>query len=477
MDSAIQPTTPDAEAEPLELTIEEPSSVARKINVTVPESRIKSKYSTVINTLVKDAALPGFRKGRVPRRLLEKRFKADIQNDVRSKIVSEALAEAIEKKGMEPISEPKFSPEIPEIPEAGALKFSVEIEVLPEFSLPDLSNVELKKPALVVTDERMNLAKEHLRGNLAEMMEVPEAGDPEDHIDVDVTILDQNGGVIESHPNRHVHFAPEYSIEGIRIEGFDGHLRGAKAGGPVRIEVTLPTDFKREDLRGQKATVELNIKKIKRLVKPELTEELAKANGFDDLSDLNESLRHAIEERLKSEAARLLREQVSEKLREMIQIEVPPTVLSRATAQLAQSVVQQSAQAGQQPPQLTAELVGRMRAAAEPRAKLDVIVMRLADQFGLEVQAEEVNAEVATTADMNGMRPELLLNRMAKGGQLELLRAELLHRKVLDRVVEQCKTVEIDEAQWNREQDEVRAAAEASMRAAAPEQAPAAPQA
>jgi trigger factor len=476
MEDTVQITPAIGEAEPLGLNVEEISSVARKVNVTVPESRIKDKYGTVLNTLVKDAALPGFRKGRVPRRLLEKRFKSDIQNDVRSQVISEALSEAIEKNALQPITEPKLSPAVPELPDVGPLVFSVEFEVLPEFALPDLSNVELKKPVLAVTDERMDLAKEHLRGNLAEMQEVPEIGDHDDHIDADITILDQNGGVIENHSGMHVHFAPEFSIAGIRIEGFDGHLRGAKTGGKVRIDVTLPAEFKREDLRGQKAAVELTIKKIMRRVKPELTEELAKSNGFDDLNDLNESLRRAIEDRLKAEGARLLREQASEKLREMIQVDVPPSLASRATAALAQNIMRQAAQSGEQP-QLTSEMVDRMRASAEPRAKLDVIVMRLADRFGLEVQDGEVNTEVAMLADMNGMRPELLLNRMAKTGQLDSLRAELLHRKVLDRVVDQCKIVEIDEAQWTREQDELRAAMEASMQPAAPQDAPAQPQA
>ncbi len=468
MEDTIQSSTTAAEAEPLQINVEESTGVTRKVSVTIPESRIKSKYDTVMQTLLKDAALPGFRKGRVPRRLLEKRFKSDIQNDLRSQIVSESMSEAIEKHHLQPISEPKFVPEVPEVPETGAMNFTVEFEVLPEFTLPDLSAVELKKPTLAVTEERMSLAKEHLRGNLADMQEVPEIGDADDHIDTDITILDQAGAVIEKIPHRHVHFTPEFVIEGFRIEGFDGHLRGARTGSPVRIDVTVPPDFKREDLRGQKATLEFHITSIRRRVKPELTEELAKANGFDGLNDLNESLRRAIEDRLKSEAARLLREQAAEKLREMIQVEVPPSLLSRATAQLAQSVMQQATQAGQQP-QLTAEMVDRMRAAAEPRAKIDVIVMRLADRFGVDVQDGEVNAEVAMIADMNGMRPELLLNRMAKGGQLDALRSELLQRKVLDRVVEQCKTVDVDEAQWKQEQDQLRAATQTSVPVETPE--------
>ena len=465
MEDKVQSSTEIAtQGEALEIQIEESSSVLRKINIGIPESRIKGKYDTVLKTLVKDAALPGFRKGRVPRRLLEKRFKADISNDVRSQVVSEALSEAMENNNIQPLSEPKFEPAQPEVPESGPMKFSVEFEVLPEFALPDLSTFELKKPALAVTEERINLAKEHLRGNLAEMQDVPEIGDPEDHIDADVQLLDQSGAVIEAFPHRHVHFTPEHNIAGIEITGFDGHLRGAKVDVAVRIDVTLPDTYKREDLRGQKATVELKITKIQRRVKPELTEELAKANGFDGLTDLNESLQRAIEERLKSEGARLLREQAAEKLRDVIQIEVPSSLVTRATGQLAQSVMQQAAQAGQQP-ELTAEMVERMRAASEPRAKLDAIIMRLADKFGLEVQNEEINAEVAAIADMNGMRPELLLSRMNKAGQLESVRADLLQRKVLDRIVEQCKTVEIDEAQWKREQDELRASLAAQQAA------------
>ncbi len=481
MEDTIQSSTEiTKQGEPLEIQIEESSSVLRKINIGIPESRIKGKYDTVLKTLVKDAALPGFRKGRVPRRLLEKRFKADISNDVRSQIVSEALSEAIENNNIQPLSEPKFDPAQPEVPETGPMKFAVSFEVLPEFALPDLSTFELKKPALVVTEERINLAKEHLRGNLAEMQDVPEIGDPEDHIDAEVQLLDQSGAVIETIAHQHIHFTPEHNIAGIEITGFDGHLRGAKVGGVIRIDVTLPDTFKREELRGKKATVELKIAKIKRHVKPELTEELAKANGFDGLNDLNESLQRAIEERLKSEGARLLREQAAEKLREVIQIEVPSSLVTRATGQLAQSVMQQAAQAGQQP-ELTAEMVERMRAASEPRAKLEAIVMRLAEKFSLDVQNEEINAEVAAIADMNGMRPELLLSRMNKAGQLESVRADLLQRKVLDRIVEQCKTVEIDEAQWKREQEELRASMVAQQAAALPQQPssdePAAPQA
>ena len=470
MEDTIQSNTEIAtQAEPLEIQIEESSSVMRKINISIPESRIKGKYDKVLKTLVKDAALPGFRKGRVPRRLLEKRFKADIANDVRSQIVSETLSEAIENNNLQPLSEPKFEPAQPEVPENGAMKFSVAFEVLPEFALPDLSTFELKKPVLIVTEERINLARDHLRGNLAEMREVPEIGDPEDHIDADVQILDQSGAVIDNFTHQHIHFTPQYNVAGIEIAGFDGHLRGAKVGSAVRIDVTAPDTYEREDLRGQKATVELKITKIRRQVKPELTDELAKANGFDGLNDLNESLHRAIEERLKSEVARLLREQAAEKLREVIQIEVPSSLLTRARGQLAQSVMQQIAQVGQKP-ELTSELVEKVHAASEPRAKLEAIIMRLADKFGLDVQSEEINAEVAAIADMNAMRPELLLSRMNKAGQLESVRADLLQRKVLDRIVGQCKTVEVDEAQWKGEQEELRASIAAQQAAEQPPQ-------
>lgn len=452
-EAAAQP-----EAEALEVAIEQPSAVSRKINVTVPESRIKNQYEKAMATLVREAAVPGFRKGRAPRRLLEKRFKADVQNDVRAQLLSDSISEAMENNSLHPLTEPKFIPSLPELPENGALKFAVEFEVLPEFSLPDLSGVELKKPTLTVTDERMNLAKEHLRGNLAEMREVPEAGDPDDHIDADIHILDQSGAMVEKFEHRHVHFTPEFTIDGIGIEGFDGHLRGAKAGSSVRIEVTLPPDFKREDLRGQKATVELHLTKIMRRVKPELTDDMAKANGFDDLNDLNNSLQRAIEERLKTEVARLLREQAAEKLRGIVQIEVPPSLLNNAMAQLAQRVMQEAAQAGRDS-QLSGDIVERIRAVALPQAQIEVIAMRLAERFGVDVHDAEVNAEVSTMAEMNGMRPEVLLNQMRRGRQFDALRTELLKRKVLDRVVEQCKVVEVDEAHWKAEQDATLAAA------------------
>ncbi len=443
-------------ADALEVSVEELSGVRRKVNVTVPESRIKNKYESVMNLLIKDAALPGFRKGRVPRRLLEKRFKADIRNDVRSQIVSESMTEVLETKKLQPLSEPKLIPESPEVPETGAMQFAVEFEVLPEFSLPDLSAVELKKPVLTVTEERMNLAREHLRGNLAEMREIPEVGEAEDHITLDIKLLDAAGAVLEHLPQQHYHFAQEYNLLGIRMEGLENHLRGAKVGGNVKIDVTLPDNFKREDLRGQKAVVEIQIDKIMRRVRPELTEELAKANGFDGLKDLEESLRKAIEDRLKLETGRLLREQVAEKLREIITIEVPPSLLNNTTAKLAQNIMRQGVADGQQP-QLTPEMVEHLRSAAEPLAKVDAIVLRLADRLGVEVQSDEVHAEVATLADMNGLRPETLLNRMAKTGQLDALRFELLQRKVLDSTVAQCKIVEVDEAQWKREQEELRA--------------------
>ena len=476
-DAILSSPSSATKAEELEIHIEEPSSVVRKVTVSIPESRIKDKFDTVLKTLVKDAALPGFRKGRVPRRLLEKRFKADIANDVRSQIISESLSEAIEDNGLQPLSEPKFDPEMPEVPEVGAMKFSVEFEVLPEFSLPDLSAVELKKPALAVTDERMNLAKDHLLGNLAEMREVPEIGDADDHISTDVSLTDQSGTLIENFPNQHLHLRPKYNFAGFELNDFDSRVRGAKVGDTVRFEVTFPATFKREDLRGQNATLGFHITKITRRVKPELTDDLAKANGFDGLEDLNESLRRAIEDRLKSEAARLLREQAAEKLRETVQIDIPPSLVQRVAAQLAQSVMRQAEQSGHKL-ELNPDMIARLRTSAEPRAKLDAIVMRLAEKFGMDVQNEEVNAEVAMIADMNGMRPELLLSRMNKAGQLDSLRTELLHRKVLDRVVEQCKTLEVDEAQWKREQDELRASMEEqATKAAEPAGQPEVPQA
>ena len=434
------------------LELESISSVTKKIKVTIPEQTIKDQFQDTLASLRKEAVVPGFRRGRVPNRILEKKLGTGLNDDVKSRLLNAAFQEAVEQHSLKPLGDPEISPESLDVPKTGPMEFTIQIEVTPEFPLPDLASFEIKKPVLAASDERFDMALNHLRRSLGAWAVTTDPAITDDRVQADVSISTEDGTSIVDQKGAILVVAPG-SMAGVRFEDLGEKLTGVKAGDEVTLEQIVPDTHLREELRGRKFIVKIHVNEVSRLNMPELTEELARENGFESLEDLHNSMRSALSDRLASESAQAMRDQLSRQLVETIQLELPPrltdgqknAIFKREAIRLIESGMTTEAVTKHLP-----DMMGFSQREAEVELQKLFIISRLAELFHVTITGNEVNAAITELAMTNGERPEVLRRELQKSDKLEAMAMRMREHKVLDRALEQCKITEVDEAAWKQ---------------------------
>src|SRR3989440_7315238 len=159
------------------IRVEDAGPATKKVHVEIPAERITAKLEESFKELRQQAAIPGFRVGHAPQKLIEKRFSNDVKEQVRRSLISESYQQAVEKNNLQVIGEPQFdNPESIQLKEETGLSYSFQIEVQPEITLPDLTNLKVKKPRIEVTDENVAQALQNLKEQQGTMVPVEDRG-------------------------------------------------------------------------------------------------------------------------------------------------------------------------------------------------------------------------------------------------------------------------------------------------------------
>ena len=262
--------------------ITEAGPCKKKVSIEIPPEKISKALDEQYEDLRKNALVSGFRKGRAPRRLLEKRYGKESTLQVKLKLLMDASEAALKDNNVEAIGEPNIEHEKVELPEKGPMKFEFEIETRPDFTLPQLEGIEVEKPKLEVTDE-------HVQQDVLELQKRMGTWRPkdgkialDDQIVADVTL--KADGESEKIANSEIYIRPRGFAGKVVIDDLDKLLVGAKAGDTKTTTVDVPPTFFEEKYRGKKVQVEIKINDVKALVPVELNEEFFKRVGIADIN-------------------------------------------------------------------------------------------------------------------------------------------------------------------------------------------------
>src|SRR5215203_1594844 len=159
------------------VTIEDAGPGAKKVSIEVPRDRIEKVMEQQFKELRQQAAIPGFRPGHAPQKLIEKRFQTDVKDQVRRQLISESYQQAVEKNKLQVIGEHEFDdPEKIQLPEEGSFTYSFQVEVQPELTLPDMSNLKVRRPKIQINDENIDQAMSNLREQQGTLVPVEDRG-------------------------------------------------------------------------------------------------------------------------------------------------------------------------------------------------------------------------------------------------------------------------------------------------------------
>jgi trigger factor len=366
---------------------------------------------------------------------------------VRRQLISESYEQAVEKNSLQVIGEPQFdNPDLIQLPENGPLTYSFEVEVQPEFTLPELAGIKVKRPKVDITEKNIDQAMQNLREQQGALVPVEDRGVQDgDYLMADVHIKRDGNVIAHQHDAQIVSRAGR--IGGIDVPELADELRGTKTGETKTIKATVPASHPNESIRGLSVEIEVALKDLKKLEPVEVNQEFLESLGFEKESELRDALKEQMVERIDYDVKQAMREQVNRYLLENVQITLPAKLSERQEQRIVQRRAVDLMMRGMPQEQIAANLE-RLRSGARDEAirelKLFFMLQRIANDRGVEVDEPELNGRIAMLAAQRGVRPEKLKQEMAKDGTLANLYVQLREQKAVDQVIEQAQIEEVD---------------------------------
>jgi trigger factor len=430
-----------------QVKVEDLGPATKKVSIEIPEDRIKEKLEENYKELRQQASIPGFRVGHAPRKLIEKRFASDVRDQVRRQLVSESYEQALEKNSLSVIGEPEFEDvDKIQLPESGALNFSFTIEVQPEFSLPELSGVKVKKPKIEVKEDNVDQAMQNLREQQGAMMPVEDRGvEPRDYLIADVHVKVDGNVVAHQHDAQIV--ARPGRIGGIQIDDLDKQVAGMKSEETRTIAAKAPDTHPNEQIRGKDVEIEVTLKDLKTLQLAEINQPFLEDLGFTNEKELRDALREQMVERIDYDVAEAMRNQVRQYLLQQVHFDLPAKLSERQADRVINRRAVDLLMRGIPREQIEANIERLRHGAADEASrelKLFFILQKLAGDLNVDVDEAELNGRIATLAIQRGRRPEKLKQEMSKDGTLANLYLQMREQKALDEVLKNAQVEEVD---------------------------------
>jgi trigger factor len=407
-----------------------------ELKVEITADRVNEALGQAYKKVVKDIDIPGFRKGKVPRKVLEARYGKEIlHKDALDILIPKAYTEAVEETEIDPIDQPDIKDF--DIEEDSPLTFTAEVEVKPDVKLGEYKDLGIEKEDSEVKDEEIQEEIDRVRNQHGQLV----SSDKEVVEEGDFVIIDFEGKKDgEKFPGGS---AEEYSLEigsNTFIPGFEEQLIGAKVGEELELNVTFPEDYNAEDLAGEEVIFDVKVKEIKQKELSELDDEFAKeVSDYETFDKYRESIEERLQKSKEDNTQREYENKLIEKVSKNAEIDVPNKMveeeLNKMFQNFAQSVSQQGMEVEDYLNYTGTDENGwkeQNREAAENRTRSNLVLETIAEKEGIEISDEEIEEQVNEIAENNDQDPEQIKAFLQMQGQLDSLKDGLKMQKTID---------------------------------------------
>lgn len=429
------------------VTVEQAGPCKKKVIVEIPQETIKDATNEQYETLRKEAIVPGFRKGRAPRRLLEKRFGKETSEQIKLKLLADASESAIKDNELDILGEADIDFENIELPTDGVLKFDFEVEVRPEFDLPELDGIAVNKTKLEVTDDQIDREIEQLC-KWSGVWTPRKDGEVEldDQIIAGAVLKVEEVEEEEKLNNIEIHVRPNGFVGAVPVEGLDELLIGAEAGDTRQTTVEVPKTYFREEYRGKKVDVRITIEDIKWLKPAELNQDFLNRYGVEDGGELREKVRDTLQDRSERQSRAEMTDQIYKYLLDKTDFDLPLDVVAEQSQTLLRRQSANLLMRGLSREQIEQQM-DQLRAGSEQQVKEQLktffIMDKVAEKLEVEVSEEEINGHIAQLAIQRGQRPERMREEMARDGSLAQFGLQVRENKCIAKLLESAKITEV----------------------------------
>ncbi len=439
-ETPVAPGAPVKEKLNLSVEIKEKSACERHVTVTVPRADIERYFSKQFDDLVPKAEVPGFRIGRAPRKLVEKKFRKQLANQVKGSILMDSLTQVQDTQDFSAISEPDLDFEQVKIPDDGDLTYEFNIEVRPEFDLPKWQGMSLTRPEHEFTEKEILKQVAIIGERFSDLVPVDEAIQADDYVVCNITSR-HGGKVVSEILEATIQVRPTLSVSDATVAGFDRLMIGAQAEDKKVISTEISEFSDNEALRGKSVELEFEILDVKR-VELRDPEKLAERLGMASASELTEFVRKQSERKLHYAQREQIRDQISKSLTQSATWALPPDLLRRQSRRELDRAVMEMRSSGFDESEITGRLNTLRKNILEKTEMLlkeHFILERIAEEEKIEDEPRDYDVEIARIAAQQQDSPRRVRATLERQGQMDSLRNMIIEQKVIDVITEKAK--------------------------------------
>ncbi|ENV1280075.1 trigger factor [Vibrio cholerae] len=419
----------------MQVTVETLEGLQRRLNITVPAANIEDAVAAELRNIAKNRRFDGFRKGKVPMKMVAKMYGKAVRQDVLGEVMQRHFIEAIVKEKINPAGAPTFAPV--EIGEGKDLVFTATFEVYPEVELKGLENIAVEKPAAEVTDADVAEMLETLRKQQATWKEVDEAAESGKRVSIDfvgsIDGVEFEGGKAENFPLE--------MGAGRMIPGFEGGIVGKTKGMEFVIDVTFPEDYHAENLKGKAAKFAIKVNKVEARELPELNDEFVARFGVAEggVDALKAEVRKNMERELKQAIKARIKEQAIEGLVKENEIQVPSALIDQEINVLRQQAAQRFGGNVEAAAQLPRELFEEQ---AKRRVVVGLLLGEVIRTHELKADEEKVKALITEMATAYEDPSEVVSYYEQNQQLMNNMRNVALEEQAVDAIIAKAKVTE-----------------------------------
>ena len=434
-------------------TVENLEKSMAKITITVDADAFEEAMVKSYNKNKKNISIQGFRKGKAPRKMVEKLYGPEVfYEDAANFAIPDAYEEAAKESGLEIVSRPEI--DVVEIEKGKDFVFTATVAVKPEVTLGDYKGIEVEKKTVKVMAADVNAEIDKVREQNSRMITVENRGIKKD----DTAVIDFEG-FVDGEPFQGGK-GEDYSLvigSHSFIDTFEDQLVGKKVGEEVDVNVTFPEEYNEASLKGKPALFKVTVKEIKKKELPKLDDEFAsEVSEFETLKEYKASVKKNLTERRKEEAKREKENAVVEKVVENITVELPEPMIDEQTQQMIQEFAGRLSSQGlsfeqyMQMTGMTADaLMGQMKPEAEKRIRTRLALEAIVDAEKIKATAKDIDKEIENMANMYQMEVDKI-KEMIGDAEKEQIGKDLAVQKAVDFVVKNA--VEVEPAEEDKEE-------------------------
>jgi trigger factor len=417
----------------------QPGSVST-LQIELPPEEVSKEWDAIANSFARFAKIPGYRPGKAPRAVIEKRFRKEIQDELTKKLVSKSYHEAIEQEQLRVASLANI--EDVQLGDDKSMRFRATVVTAPEFELPEYKNIPVQLPETNVSQAEVDVAIERLRDQSADFVDVPERGlEMGDFAVIDFEGSSDGKPISEIAPqaSKNLHGGKKFWLHLASdnfLPKFCEQMVGQKPSETRTATVDFAVDFPVKELAGKQANYNVTVREIKQKELPALGDAFAaKLIPGKTLADLRQIIEHDLAHEKEHERERAKEGQVVKCLHERIQFELPPALIKSETRRILADLVQRNRERGVPDEMLKdkeKELIETAAGLAGHRLKTNFILHRIAERENIKVSRDDINARLREEAARYNVPMEKMRKELQEHDGLDAFAEQILLGKTLD---------------------------------------------